>query len=62
MSGLREFLERSLVQMAMGAIILVFAISAFAKGGGRIIIGLLLAVAGGRSVWRGFTKWQAEHS
>ena len=60
MSGMREFLERPLVQIAIGAIILLFAIGTFASGGSRIIIGLLLVVAGGRSVWRGFTKWQAE--
>jgi hypothetical protein len=57
---MREFLERPLVEIALGAIILLFAIGAFASGGSRFIMGLLLVVVGGRSVWRGFTKWQAE--
>ncbi len=62
MNGIREFLNRPLVLMAMGAIVLLFAISWFASGGFGIIIGLLLTFVGGRAVWRGFTKWQAERS
>ncbi len=61
-NGIREFLNRPLVLMAMGAIVLLFAISWFASGGFGIIIGLLLLFVGGRAVWRGFTKWQAERS
>ncbi len=48
--------------MALGAIILLFAVSFLAGGGSGIIIGLLLAFAGGSSLWRGFQKWQAERS
>jgi len=61
-SGMREFLERPLVQIATGAVIVLFAIRAFDRGGSGVIIGILLVVVGGRSVWRGFTKWQAERS
>lgn len=63
MSEIREVLERPLVLMALGTIVLLFAISAFAGGGATgILFGLLLSALGGRAVWRGFTKWNAEHS
>jgi hypothetical protein len=62
MSEIRELLERPLVMMAVGAIILLFALNAFSGGGFGIIIGLLLALVGGNSLWRGFTKWQAGRS
>ena len=49
--------------MALGTIVLLFAISAFAGGGATgILFGLLLTALGGRAVLRGFTKWKAEHS
>jgi hypothetical protein len=62
MSDIQEFLQRPLVQMVVGAIILLSSISWFSGGGSGVIIGLLLAVAGGHSVWRGFTRWQAKRS
>jgi hypothetical protein len=62
MNDIRDFLQRPLVQMGVGAIILLFAISWFSAGGSGVIIGLLLTVAGGHSVWRGFTRWQAKRS
>ena len=62
MSEIREFLERPLVMMTVGAIILLFALSAFSGGGFGIIIGLLLAFVGGNSLWRGFTRWRAGRS
>ncbi len=48
--------------MAVGAIILLFAVNFYATGGSGIIIGLLLSFAGGSSLWRGFQKWQAGRS
>jgi hypothetical protein len=48
--------------MAVGAIMLLLAIGAFVSGGRGILTGVVLTVAGGRSVWRGFTEWQAKHS
>ena len=62
MSEIREFLERPLVQMAVGVILLFLGLSALAGGGSGVIIGPLLTVAGGLSVWRGFTRWQAKRS
>ena len=62
-SGMREFLERPLVQIALGALLLLLAVRSFVSGGiDGLIIGLLLVFVGGRSGWRGFTKWQAERS
>lgn len=60
MSGLLEFLARPRVLMAVGAVMLLLAIGAFVSDGRGIFTGVVLSVAGGRSVWRGFTKWQAE--
>jgi hypothetical protein len=60
MSGVLEFLERPRVLMAVGVIMLLLAIVAFVNGGRGIFTGIVLIAAGGRSVWRGFTKWQAE--
>ena len=60
MIGLMEFLQRSLVLVAVGVLMLVLAIGAFVSGGGGILIGLVLTAAGGHSAWRGLTKWQAE--
>ncbi len=62
MSDILELLERPLVQIAVGVILLFVGISALAGGGSGVIIGLLLTVAGGLSVWRGFTGWQAKRS
>lgn len=39
---------------------LVLAIGAFATCGRGILAGIVLTIAGGRSVLRGVTKWQAE--
>ncbi len=55
---MRGFLNRPLVMMAVGALLLLYSIGWFAGGGIGIIIGLLLAVFGGYDVWRGFTKWR----
>ncbi len=60
MSDILELLERPLVQMAVGVILLFVGISALAGGGSGVIIGLLLTVAGGLSVRRGFNKWRAK--
>ena len=60
MNGIREFLNRPLVLMASGAILLLFAISWFASGGIGVIFGLLLTVFGGYNLWVGFTRWQGE--
>jgi hypothetical protein len=62
MSGVLEFLERPRVLMAVGAIMLLVAIGAFASGGRGIFTGAVLTVAGGHSAWRGFIKWQAQHT
>lgn len=59
MRGVLEFLERARVLMAVGAIMLVLAVVGFATGGRGTLTGVVLTVAGGRSVWRGVTKWQA---
>jgi hypothetical protein len=60
---MREFLERPLVQIALGAVLLLLAVRSFVSGGiDGLIIGLLLVFVAGRSAWRGFTKWQAERS
>ena len=60
---LREYLNRPLVLMALGTIVLLFAISVFAGGGATgIFFGLLLTALGGRAVWSGFTKWKVENS
>jgi hypothetical protein len=61
MSGALEFLARPLALVGVGVIWLVVAVSAFASGGGAgILAAIVLAFAGGRSIWRGFTKWRAE--
>jgi hypothetical protein len=62
MSAVREFLGLPLVQVAMGVIILLFAIRAFSTGGGGIIVGGLLVFVGVRGVRKGFTEWQSEKS
>ncbi len=59
---LREFLDRPLVRIALGAIFLLIAISSFASGGTGIIVGLVVAALGGYELWRGFTKWREERS
>jgi hypothetical protein len=61
MSGLREFLERPQVLIALGTIFLLVAIASFVSGGRGIFTGVVLTLAGGNSVWRGFTKRQAQH-
>ncbi len=59
---LREFLNRPLVRIALGAIFLFIAIGSFAGGGTGIIVGLVVAVVGGYELWSGFTKWREERS
>ena len=60
MSGVLEFLRRPLVLVAVGTIMLLVAVGAFVSGGRGILTAVVLTVAGGRSAWRGFTKWRAE--
>ena len=62
MSAVREFLERPLVQVATGVIILLLAIRALSTGGSGIIFGGVLVFLGVRSVRKGFTEWQSEKS
>jgi hypothetical protein len=61
MRSVLEFLERTRVLLVLGAVMLVLAVVAFASGGRGIVTGIVLTLAGARSVWRGFTKWRAEH-
>jgi hypothetical protein len=61
MSGALEFLARPLALVGVGVIWLLVAASALVSGGGvGMVAAIMLTFAGGRSIWRGFTKWRAE--
>lgn len=62
MSHLRELVRRPQFLMALGGVFLLVAVAAFVSGGRGIFTGVVLILAGGNSVWRGFTKRQTEHS
>jgi hypothetical protein len=61
MDGALEFLARPVALVGVGVIWLLVAVSALLGGGGAgILAAIVLTFAGGRSIWRGFTKWRTE--